>query len=47
MTQDMGHMTHDMRQVTNDMWWEVNLLSKCQIPSSHTDTHLLSGGFQK
>ena len=28
------HMMHDMWHVTCDMWWEVNILSKSQVPSS-------------
>ena len=25
-----------------DMWWEVNILVKFQLPTSHVDTKLLS-----
>ena len=42
MTPDPWHMTHDVwqetcdkRHVTCDMWWKVNILSKCQVPSSN------------
>ena len=41
-TCDMWHLTHEMWHVTCDMWhgtpdrwWEVNILSKFQVPSSY------------
>ena len=28
------HMRCYMRQMTCDTWWELNILAKCQVPSS-------------
>ena len=35
MTRDMWHMTLDTWHMTHDRWGEVNILSKCQLPSSY------------
>ena len=35
MTHDTWHKTLDMWHMTYDRWEEVNLLSKCQLPSSY------------
>ena len=31
-----------MGEMTRDTWWEMNILLKLQVPSSHVDTQLLS-----
>ena len=35
VTRYMWHITCDTWHVTCDTWWVVNILSKCQIPSSY------------
>ena len=35
VTCDMWHVTSDTWHVTYDIWREVNILSKCQVPSSY------------
>ena len=34
LTPDMWHMIQDMWHMTCDTWWGMNILSKCQLPSS-------------
>ena len=33
---DMWHLTHDMWQMTQNMLWEVNIVSKFQVSSSNS-----------
>ena len=47
MTHNMLHVTHEivtreMWHMTQDMWWGVNILLKCQLSSSYGLGHTVS-----